>query len=126
MRFPCVRQINRPVYVFSEDGANTHVDKFRGLLRFSPLRAAPIPNPHYLFIFSQDDRDYANQLYFALRNGMASFPAPINSSESRSARIVWKPYGFLEGSSSQIKSESFTRSSAHTLNTYRRGPISPI
>ena len=74
MRFPCVRQINRPVYVFSEDGANTHVDKFRGLLRFSPLRAAPIPNPHYLFIFSQDDRDYANQLYFALRNGMASFP----------------------------------------------------
>src|ERR1035437_8263911 len=74
MQFPSIRQISRPVYVFSEDGANTHIDKFRGMLSFSPLHAARTPNPHYLFIFSEDDRDYANQLYFALRNGIASFP----------------------------------------------------
>jgi hypothetical protein len=62
------------VYVFSEDGANTHVDKLRGLLRYGPLRAATTAEPIYLFIFCQPDRDFANQLYFALRNGIASFP----------------------------------------------------
>ena len=49
-------------------------------------------------------------------------PAPINSSESRSARIVWKPYGFLEGISSQIKSESFTRSSCSHLEHLPKRP----
>jgi hypothetical protein len=62
------------VYVFSEDGVNTHVDKLRGLLRYSPLRSAKTTDPKYLFIFAESDRDYANQLYFALRNGIASFP----------------------------------------------------
>ena len=70
MQFPSVRQIRRPVYVFSEDGVNTHVDKFRGLLRYAPLRAASIRDPSYLFIFGEGDRDSANQLYFALRNGI--------------------------------------------------------
>ncbi|MBI2806084.1 MAG: hypothetical protein HYX68_13975 [Planctomycetes bacterium] len=74
MRFPSVRQIRRPVYVFSEDGKQTHVDKFRGILKHSPLKPAKTPDPHYLFIFCQDDRDYANSLYTALRSGMASFP----------------------------------------------------
>jgi hypothetical protein len=74
MRFPSVRQIRRPVYVFSEDGKRCHVDKFRGLLKHSPLKPARTPDPHYLFIFCQDDRDFANQLYAALRTGIASFP----------------------------------------------------
>ena len=74
MRFPNVRQIRRPVYVFSEDGSHCHVDKFRGLLRYSPLKPASTTNPSYLFIFRQDDRNFANQLYFSLRNGIASFP----------------------------------------------------
>lgn len=74
MRFPSVRHIRRPVYVFSEDGTNTHVDKLRGLLRFAPLRTAKTPEPQYLFVFCESDRDFANQLYFTLRKGIASFP----------------------------------------------------
>lgn len=74
MRFPSVRQIRRPVYVFSEDGKRCHVDKFRGLLKHSPLKPANTPDPRYLFVFCQDDRDFANQLYASLRTGIASFP----------------------------------------------------
>lgn len=79
MRFPSVRQLKRPVYVFSADGANTHIDKFRGLLRYSPLRPAKNSDPYYLFIFNQDDRAFANQLFFALSNGIAQ----IESQTSR-------------------------------------------
>lgn len=74
MRFPSVRQIKRPVYIFSEDGKKSHVDKFRGLLKYSPLRPALSCDPHYLFVFSDADRDHANSLYSALRSGLASFP----------------------------------------------------
>jgi hypothetical protein len=62
------------MYVFSKDGASTHVDKFRGLLRYSPFQPAKNADPSYLFIFNQNDRAFANQLFFALSNGIASFP----------------------------------------------------
>lgn len=99
MQFPSVRQIRRPVYVFSDDGANTHVDKLRGLLRYSPLRPARTPEPHYLFIFCQNDRDYGNKLYFTLRNGVASFPGshqfvglPISTEKLDSLRLPPEMY----------------------------------
>lgn len=74
MPYPHQRFLRRPVYVFSEDGAHTHTDKFRGMLKYAPLKSARVPDPNYLFIFREDERDFANRLYLALRNGIASFP----------------------------------------------------
>lgn len=74
MEFPFSFQLQRPRYAFSEDATRTHVDRHRGLLTYAPLREAPITEPNILFIFVEEDRDHGNQLYLALRNGIAKFP----------------------------------------------------
>lgn len=94
MPFPNVHTLRRPLYIFSEDGTSTHIDKLRGLMRFSPLKPAQVQEPQYLFVFSEDDRDYANQLYFALKKGIASFPGsqqfvglPISTEKLEALRL---------------------------------------
>lgn len=74
MQCPFAYALTRPLYVYSEDGTHTHSDKLRGLLKYSPLRAATTTEPRCLFVFRDEDRDHANRLYLALRNGIAKFP----------------------------------------------------
>lgn len=74
MAIPQFKQIRRPEYVFSEDGECTHVDKLRGLMRYSPLRPSNFTEPSYVFVFAESDKDYANRLYAALKKGIGSFP----------------------------------------------------
>ncbi|MCL4504586.1 MAG: hypothetical protein M1434_01210 [Chloroflexi bacterium] len=74
MSFPHVYQLKRPLYLYSEDEHKNDADKLRGMLRHAPYRAARIPQPKCLFVFTESDRDHANQLYLSLRNGIESFP----------------------------------------------------
>ncbi|MGA2497717.1 MAG: Piwi domain-containing protein [Tepidisphaeraceae bacterium] len=74
MNYPSTQFLTRPSYVFSDDKAHTHADKFRGILRYKPLRPSKIIAPQCLFIFDTADRDNANRLYLALKNGIGSFP----------------------------------------------------
>src|SRR5690349_17914567 len=74
MIYPSSQTLTRPSYVFSDDGLNTHADKFRGILRYKPLRMPKVADPRCLFIFDVADRDDANRLYMALQNGIGSFP----------------------------------------------------
>jgi argonaute-like protein len=72
--FPHSYRLRRPRYCYSEAGDRTHEDKLRGLLTHAPLRPARVTEPRCLFVFLDEDRDHANQLYLALRNGIAQFP----------------------------------------------------
>lgn len=74
MIFPHIYKLKQPTYSYSHDDSSTHSDKLRGLLRYSPLNVARTQNPHCLFVYTEEDRDHANQLYLALRNGIARFP----------------------------------------------------
>jgi len=74
MAFPYVYKLGQPAYSYSSDGKRVHRDKLRGLLRYAPLRQPRTRKPHCLFVYTNDDRDHANQLYLGLRNGMANFP----------------------------------------------------
>jgi hypothetical protein len=74
MNFPYIYRLRRPLYSYSEDGEDTHPDKHRGLLRYTPFQAARTTAPKCLFVFMQGDREHANQLYLSLRNGLARFP----------------------------------------------------
>jgi Piwi domain len=74
MIYPASQVLSRPSYVFSDDGKNTHTDKFRGILRYKPLHLPRITEPRCLFIFDEADRDEANRLYLAFHKGIGSFP----------------------------------------------------
>ncbi|MBI1878446.1 MAG: hypothetical protein HYR94_09505 [Chloroflexi bacterium] len=74
MNFPFVYRLKRPFYTYTEDGRNRDPDKLRGLLRYTPFKPAPIKEPKCLFVFTQHDRDHANELYLSLRNGIANYP----------------------------------------------------
>jgi hypothetical protein len=94
MAVPNVKQIRRPQYVFSDDGESTHVDKLRGLMRYAPLKPSLIVEPNYLFVFAEEDKDYANKLYTTLKKGIGSFPGseqfvglPISTSKLEAMRL---------------------------------------
>lgn len=74
MNFPFKYKLKRPLYKYSEAGDQLNQDKLRGLLQNSPLKEARSNVPDCIFVFTEDDRDHANQLYIALKNGIASFP----------------------------------------------------
>ena len=69
--YPYMHYLSPPSYVYSNGEGQ---DKLRGLLRYAPLRPASTSEPKCLFIFKEEDRDHANQLYLSLRNGVANFP----------------------------------------------------
>src|SRR6266540_1006837 len=71
MVYPQVWHLERPAYIFG--GGNTFPDKLRGLTKFAPVKFSRIRSPHCLFIFMEQDRERANKLYLALRNGIGSF-----------------------------------------------------
>jgi hypothetical protein len=74
MDLPYAYRLQRPPYSYSEEGTKTDPDKLRGLLRYGPLRLAPVRQPKCLFIFLDGDRGHANKLYLSLRNGVSRFP----------------------------------------------------
>lgn len=51
---------------------NTHPDKLRGLVKYGPYQPIKI-KPRIGFVFPEGYRDYANNLYLALRNGIGYF-----------------------------------------------------
>jgi argonaute-like protein implicated in RNA metabolism and viral defense len=51
---------------------HTHLDKLRGLVKFGPYKPITI-EPRIGFVFPDGYRDYANNLYLALRNGIGYF-----------------------------------------------------
>jgi argonaute-like protein implicated in RNA metabolism and viral defense len=51
---------------------STHPDKLRGLVKYGPYRPITI-KPRIGFVFPKGYRDYANNLYLALRNGIGYF-----------------------------------------------------
>src|SRR5438309_9805341 len=72
MRYPNVWTLHRPKYVFGDN--QTFADKLRGLTKYQPMKPVHVRAPHCLFIFMEHDRERANKLYLALRNGIGSFP----------------------------------------------------
>ena len=69
--YPYVHYLRPPSYVYANGESQ---DKLRGLLRYAPLKPAHTSEPKCLFVFKEEDRDHANQLYVSLKNGIARFP----------------------------------------------------
>ncbi len=76
MNYPFFYSLPRPEFEYSSSTENPkpHSDRRRGLLKYGPLRPAKISAPNILFVFQESDRDFGNQLFIALKNGIARFP----------------------------------------------------
>jgi hypothetical protein len=72
MNFPQLWRLRRPLYRFAE--GQVYQDKLRGLRKFKPVQFSSVRSPHCLFVFMEQDRELANKLYLALRNGVGTFP----------------------------------------------------
>lgn len=72
--YPHYYQIERPTFLYDDHGLKSHLDRLRGLLTHQPLKPSNHQKPRCLFVFREDDRELANTLYLALRNGEKAFP----------------------------------------------------
>lgn len=72
MDFPYSFTLARPAFRFKDE--KVHSDRRRGLIKHGPLKEAPVSKPNLLFVFTEDDKDFANRLYITLRNGVGQFP----------------------------------------------------
>lgn len=123
MRF-LARYLSPPICIFKDDEPYRDDERYRGLRVAGPYDASNVPNnPKLLFVFPQEFRDYANQLYHALRTGNNQFPGMAAMFGVDIARDhVIRTSGFtVQGLSKQRAAEEYRRSIEETLKT--EGPF---
>lgn len=118
MRF-VARYLSPPICVFNNGKERRGGDeRFRGLRSYGPYDSSQVPhNPTLLFVFPQEYRDFANQIYHGLRTGNNQFPGMVamfgvnltRESVMRSATFT------TQGLSRQAAAESYKRSIEDTL-----------
>ncbi|MCW9705772.1 Piwi domain-containing protein [Fodinibius salsisoli] len=68
-------RLNKRRFIFDENKPTSNIGQYQGIRKYGPYKGLDNPEEiEYLFIYPSGNNNSANSLYFALKNGLGSFP----------------------------------------------------